>query len=354
MPKMIGLNGFITAEQMRALAEFVPTNREEYLKYNQLAYNLKLNTALPTTVHIETTNKCNQTCVMCQHPDMKRHVTSIDEEVALKAIDECAEFGVYSTHFFFFGEPFLNRRTIEYIKYAKEKGIPVVSVTTNLTSIKNTELERMVTEGLDSVHISFEGIDPDNYARIRGTDSYHRVVRNLEKLLAFKKEHSSEKPWISLTYVRTNETDDQLNQFKSEWKEKVNNFHISPQFDYLGRAAIRKDQEFVNSERILDRGEEGRLPCRQLWLRLVVLSNGELVPCSQNMDGELTIGNIKETTIKEAWQGKKMAELRQQHLVNRIKKDCVCYKCIDWDWSGKVDERPELNGGSIEPLVLKG
>lgn len=346
------INDFMTAEHLKALSDFAPTTREEYQKYNQIAYNLKLNTRIPTTVHIEPTNKCNQTCIMCQHPDMKRDAHHIEDDIAIKAIDQCAEFGVYAVHFFFFGEPFMNRQTIDYIKYAKEKGIPVVSVTTNLTTIKKEELERMVTEGLDSVHISFEGLDRDNYHRIRGTDSFNKVVRNLETLLEFKKKHNSEKPWVSLTYVKTDESDEQIAAFKEDWKDKVNNFHISPQFDYIGRAEIRKTQLDPNSGKIMDRSLEDRLPCRQLWLRLVVLSNGELVPCSQNIDGELSIGNIKDVTIEEAWQGERMAELRKQHVTNRIDKGCICSKCIDWDWSGKVDERPELAKQDVRNLVL--
>lgn len=338
------INNVLAAFEFRDLAEFVPKTREEYQNINQIAYNLKLNTLLPTTVHIEPTNKCNQTCVMCVHPDMKRDVTFVDDDVALKAIDECARFGIYSVHFFFFGEPFMNRKTVEYIKIAKQKGIPMVSVTTNLTTIKDAEIEQLVTSGLNSIHISFEGLDRETYKRIRGTDSYERVLRNMDRLHHYKQKHRSESPWISLTYVRTEEVDEQIEAFKSTWQDRVNSIHVSPQFDYIGRAPIRKTQGDPNSESILDRNKEERLPCRQLWLRLVVLSNGELVPCSQNIDGELSIGNIKDMTIAEAWQGDKMLELRAQHLTNRIPDSCVCSECIDWDWSGRFDNRPKLKG----------
>ncbi len=346
------INGFMTAEEVKALAKFVPGTREEYQKYNQLAYNLKLNTALPTTVHIEPTNDCNQTCVMCVHPDMKRTAQNIDGDVAMKAINECADFGIYAVHFFFFGEPFMNRRTVDYIKHAKERGIPLVSVTTNFTTIKSSEIEALVTSGLDSIHISFEGRDRESYRAIRGTDSYNKVIRNLDKLREYKAKHGSESPWISMTYVRTSETDEQIEDYMDMWRDRVNHFHISPQFDYIGRAPIRQSQDDPNSGQIMDRDLTERLPCRQLWLRLVVLSNGELVPCSQNIDGELSIGNIKDMTIAEAWQGDKMADLRAQHLVNKIDPSCVCSKCIDWDWSGRVDERPTLEKGQVQDLVL--
>ncbi|MAH84581.1 MAG: hypothetical protein CBB68_09650 [Rhodospirillaceae bacterium TMED8] len=335
------IKNVLAAHEFRDLAAFVPKSRNEYQEINQIAYNLKLNTQLPTTVHIEPTNKCNQTCVMCVHPDMQRSVTFIEDEIANKAIDECAKFGIYSVHFFFFGEPFMNRKTIKYITRAKRKGIPMVSVTTNFTTIKDSEIEELVTSGLNSIHISFEGIDRQTYRDIRGTDSYERVLRNLNRLYHFKEVHRSESPWISLTYVRTEESDKQIEAFQSAWRDKVNSIHISPQFDYIGRAPIRKKQVDLNSENIMDRSREKRLPCRQLWLRLVVLSNGELVPCSQNIDGELSIGNIKEMTIAEAWQGDKMLELRAQHLVNRIPDSCVCSTCIDWDWSGRFEGRPK-------------
>ncbi len=345
------ISDFLTAEQIQALSGFIPRTREEYQRFTQLAYNLKLNTKIPLTVHIEPTNKCNQTCVMCVHPDMKRHVDFIEEDIAIKAIDECAELGVYATHFFFFGEPFMNRKTIEYIKYAKEKGIPLVSVTTNFTTIKDSEIERLVTDGLDSIHISFEGRDRESYLKIRGTDSYEKVIRNLDRLLHYKEKHGRKNPWVSMTYVRTSETDEQIEEYKAKWQDRVNHFHISPQFDYIGRAPIRKEQVAPNSGSIMVRGQENRLPCRQLWMRLVVLSNGELVPCSQNIDGELSVGNIRDMTIAEAWQNEKMALLRGQHITNSIPKSCVCSGCIDWDWSGRVDDRQTLGRSDIQQLL---
>ena len=339
---MKSIQNMFAAYELRDLATVTAKNRQEYLDANQIAYNLKLNTGAPTTVHIEPTNTCNQTCVMCVHPDMQRPENFIDPDLALKAIDQCAEFGVYAVHFFFFGEPFLNRKTVDYIRLAKQKGIPLVSVTSNFTSIKDSEIERLVVDGLDSIHISFEGLSREKYADIRGTDSYERVLRNLDRLYHFKARHKSASPWISLTYVRTEETDADIETFQNRWKDKVNSIHISPQFDYLGRAPLRASQGAPNSEGILDRGTDDRLPCRQLWLRLVVLSNGELVPCSQNIDGELSLGNLNDMTIADAWQGDKMMDLRAQHLTNRIPDECVCSGCIDWDWSGRVDTRPKV------------
>ena len=47
------ISDFLTAEQIQALSGFIPRTREEYQRFTQLAYNLKLNTKIPLTVHIE-------------------------------------------------------------------------------------------------------------------------------------------------------------------------------------------------------------------------------------------------------------------------------------------------------------
>ena len=78
------------------------------------------------------------------------------------------------------------------------KSIPMVSVTTNFTTIKESEIERLVTSGLDTVQISFEGLDRETYKNIRGTDSYDRVLRNLDLLYKYKEKHKSKSPWIGL------------------------------------------------------------------------------------------------------------------------------------------------------------
>lgn len=339
------ISAFLTARELYELSRFIPKTRDDYLKYMQVVYNLKLSTPFPLIVHIETTNKCNLHCRMCQHPDMKRAPMDIPDKLAIKAIDECASLRAsWFLHFFFFGEPFLNKKTIDYMYYAREMGIENISVTTNFTTISPKELKALVELPLTSITISFEGISKERYKAIRGRDYYLTVKKNIEDLIQYKKALKSDAPWITITYVRTDETDEEIEEFKREWREKVNAIHISPQFDYLGRSQLsrQRSKAQINSERILERDPERRQPCRQLWLRLVVMSNGEIVPCSQNMDGELSLGNIKDMTLHEAWTGERLNQLRMQHIMNKYDEDCVCKRCIDWDWSGRVDKRPRL------------
>ena len=97
--------------------------------------------------------------------DLGGSIHSIDEAVALKVIDECAAARqLWFLHFFFFGEPFLNPKTVDYIGYARERGVRNLSVTTNLTCIDEGTLRKLIAHRVTSVHVSFEGLDRERYA----------------------------------------------------------------------------------------------------------------------------------------------------------------------------------------------
>ncbi len=342
------ITDFLDARYLSDLRTFIPTTRDEYLKHLQTVYNLKVPTQFPFVVHIEPTNICNQSCIMCCHPTMKRETKYIDPAFVKKALDECAIMQPWTVHFFFFGEPFLNKHTMEYIRYAKQVGIRQTSVTTNLAALDKNGIDELIFSGINSIHISFEGLNKEHYNLIRGKDHYDKVLENLTYLLKRKKEENLDNLWISLTYVQTIESNEEVEQFRLTWKDRVNNIHISPQFEYRNgssdgsrRQKIATIQETRNDGNLLFTDNEHRVPCRQLWTRLVVLSNGELVPCSQNIDGELSLGNIQNISIQEAWTGIEMANLRSQHICNiyNDKRGEICAKCSDWDWSGKIDDR---------------
>lgn len=347
---------FVPSGYLAGLRHYSPAARDEYLSLLQKIYNYKVHTPFPLVLHIEPTNDCNQTCRMCCHPTQKRAVTHTTDEIVEKAIMEAAIFKPWSTQFFFFGEPFLNKRIFNYIEMAKKFELKNISTTTNLTAITKSKVNYIPSSGLDSIHISFEGLNREHYKLVRGKDTYEKAKRNIYELINAK-ERSNSKLWISLTYVKTTESEEQITSFKDEWRHLVNDIHISPQFEYRNggingerRQSISKIQFYRNTGDIMYTKNEDRVPCRQLWTRLVVTSNGEMTPCSQNIDAELSLGNIKSMSINEAWTGRAMQELRMQHLANEFTSCAgkVCEMCTDWDWSGRVDVRPNNNSHTLK------
>ena len=85
----------------------------------------------PAVVRLETTNACNARCIICPHREMQRPITTMDDGLYARLIDQCAAAGCREVHLHNFGEPLMDKRIEDRIAYAKQKGIRRVKIFCN-------------------------------------------------------------------------------------------------------------------------------------------------------------------------------------------------------------------------------
>jgi radical SAM protein with 4Fe4S-binding SPASM domain len=75
-------------------------------------------------------------------------------------------------------------------------------------------------------------------------------------------------------------------------------------------------------------------PCIQPWERINFLYNGDVNICCGDVEGELIVGNIKESSIRQLWYGKRAKEIRKLHVSLAFDTLKVCQVCsgINADW----------------------
>ena len=78
-------------------------------------------------------------------------------ELYKKIIEECVNLKVPSIKLNWRGEPLLNSKISEFIKYAKQKGILEVSINTNAVTLTEEKSEKLIKSGLDVIIFSFDG-----------------------------------------------------------------------------------------------------------------------------------------------------------------------------------------------------
>ncbi|MCD5397809.1 SPASM domain-containing protein, partial [candidate division NPL-UPA2 bacterium] len=54
---------------------------------------------------------------------------------------------------------------------------------------------------------------------------------------------------------------------------------------------------------------------------------GEVSLCCLDYDGKEILGNLKNQTIKEIWQGPSLRKIRQKHLTGEFQKLGICREC---------------------------
>ena len=78
--------------------------------------------------------------------------------------------------------------------------------------------------------------------------------------------------------------------------------------------------------------------CILPFTHLSTRPNGDITPCCRSRE---TLGNIKEMTLEEAWNGEKQQELRRQ-LLNGEQAP-LCYQCWDMEKQGSMSLRQSMN-----------
>jgi radical SAM protein with 4Fe4S-binding SPASM domain len=70
-----------------------------------------------------------------------------------------------------------------------------------------------------------------------------------------------------------------------------------------------------------------RMPCPGLWKTPVIRWDGELMACCADIDGEISVGSLRDATFDELWFGEAMTNYRMLHIEGRFEEIPKCWSC---------------------------
>ncbi len=148
-------------------------------------------------------------------------------------------------------------------------------------------LERVaeVADNSVSLIVELDADDEDTYRRIRGR-GFHEAQRFVEQALALFGER------CHLQAVRMNLNEEHLETYYRRWKERTPNVIIQKYDDCAGRLPARK---------VVDLSPLQRLPCWHLKRDVVVLIDGSVPMCKQDLDLKGRLGNAFEDGLEAVW-----------------------------------------------------
>lgn len=88
---------------------------------------------------------------------------------------------------------------------------------------------------------------------------------------------------------------------------------FNPLIDYLG-----KDEDIVYVD---------EFACPQIYQRLVIGSDGKVMLCANDEDGNYLLGDINLQSVYEIWHGERINKIRELHSLGKFKDVDVCRKC---------------------------
>ncbi len=268
-----------------------------------------------TKLDIETYNVCNLRCVMCPYPDMTREKVLMSMELFKKVIDDATTNRIKGVCLNFYNEPLLDPLLFERINYAKSKGLNVM-FNSNGCLLTEEKTNALLDSGLDSISFSFDAATKETYEKTRVGGDFEKTKSNIIELIKERNGRGLGKPSVAVYFVAQKDNYQEISKFKSFWKEFADEVHIGWVDARRTEGLLPEDLKLKKSRHIY--------PCRSIFQRMVVMSNGKVALCCVDYDGSTVLGDLNEQTINEVWNSNNIKKLRELHLNGQGDKMNLC------------------------------
>lgn len=307
------------------LAKRLGTEFTKYREILEAAARFEAEPEFPVHLDLETTYVCNLRCIMCTHgtPEKRpRRPALMDFELFRSVIDEGEKYGLRAIGLDQEGDPLLHPRLKEFIDYACSKGVSDIMINTNALVLDEHKTDMLLHSGLSRIHFSLDAYTKETYDKIRIGSDFDKVKNNILSFCERKRELEMELPVTRVSFVKMSINEHELEDFVSFWSQHV---------DFI---AI---QEFNNPypndknlEKLMPKSREKQddYHCTQPWFRMVVLTDGSVLPCCLiGYSRFMKVGDAHRAKLYDLWNSEKVKELRKIHKQGEFYKNSVCKLC---------------------------
>lgn len=266
---------------------------------------------LPMTISFEPTTACNLRCPECPSGlrIFTRETGNLKEDFFRATIDDLYKDLMYLI-FYFQGEPYINPKFLDMVKYASDKGIYTIT-STNGHFLNDDNARKTIESGLDRLIISVDGTTQEVYENYRKEGNLEAVLQGARNVVKWKKQLNSSTPHLIFQFLVVKPNEHQIPEIYKLAKEigidevKLKTAQV---YDYEhGNELIPEQQKYSRYSKQNDgtyRVKNQLLNhCWKLWHACVITWDGLVVPCCFDKDATHRLGNLKELKFRDIWQG---------------------------------------------------
>ncbi len=258
----------------------------------------------------------------------------LEEGFFKRTIDELQGHLLYLT-FYFQGEPYLNPRFLEMVKYASSRNI-YTSTSTNAHYLNDENAKETVLSGLDRLIISIDGTTQETYESYRIGGSLSKVIEGTKKIVKWKRELKSRTPHIVFQFLVVKPNEHQIEDVKV-LAEKLGveevKFKTAQVYDFENGNSLIPDNTKYSRYKKNAAGKfqlKNKLlnHCWKLWHSSVITWDGSVVPCCFDKDAAHQFGYLKSNSFEEVWRNQKYDSFRAALIQSRSEID-ICKNCTE-------------------------
>jgi len=298
---------------------------EEFCTYKKIS-------KFPPHLEIELNYSCNLRCPMCTwsaETMIEKKEDWFKFEEYEKLIDEAVTNGTKSIRLCYVNEPLIRQDLDQFVKYAADKGILDIIITTNGTLLTKNISKKLINAGITKVNVSLDAFTEETYEKVRVGGDFNITKQNILDFIEVRNQLGKKIPKLKVSFVRTKINDHEKNDFLEYWKDKVDGIGVQNMLNPFttGRFKDEKKKDVLEIEE--GRKENKDFKCPEPNKRMTLRGNGDVIGCCSLAAMDMVVGNLKNNSLKEIWNNEKMEELRKIHQNGEYEKNPICKACID-------------------------
>ena len=304
------------------------------LPYSQLANTNRtplinlLPLSMPISLHIEPTNVCNFRCVSCpqclqDYKQVTGYYQKMDMELYEKIINDVKAMGRPKViKLFGYGEPMLHPQLPRMVELAKTVA-DRVEFTSNCTVLTEKMAQRLIDAKLDYLRCSIYSnnqTEHDKFTQVKF--DIDRIYNNIKRL---RQMRTGDYPYIYVKMFETT-TPHEAELFKEKYKDIA---------DEVAFEIIHNMSGYDGIEAKLGIDIPARTPksiCPLPFYMTSIGANGDVTVCCIDWSFSSKVGNIKEQSLSEIWNGEPLRKFQRLMLAGRSHEYASCKSCT-WSWS---------------------
>ena len=289
----------------------------------------------PRSVKIELTSNCNYRCGFCAHRLRMKQRDDMDPALYRRLVDEMLDAGVTELGLFFIGESFLCEWLPDAVRYAKDRGMPYVFLTTNGSLATPQKVRACLEAGLDSLKFSMNYADVAQFVEIANVKP--RLWRtSVENLMAARRVRD-EGGYACRLYASSIQYDGEqqvrMLELVDEIRPYVDEHYWLPLYS-MGSLATQREEELGYRPIAGNQGRLGNLreplPCWSAFTEGHITHDGKLSACCFDAGDKWTMADLTQVGFMEGWNSAAFQALRRAHLKKDVSgticEDCVAYR----------------------------
>jgi len=253
-------------------------------------------------LQIETTTYCNAVCWFC--PNSEIATTRMTDKMLYGIVDSTRGLNVVYRPVGL-GEPFGDSRMVKLCKYMKEDPTAQVEIHTNGELVTEKVMEN-VKDYVDVIRFSIDGFKKETFDVSRGID-FDIVNANAKSFL-----ENAPNVEVQVRMINLPGTEDEQQDFLDYWNGIRKGCALITE---LYNHPWEKQTESLN------------LPCKKVYDEAFIYAKGGVHLCPWDFHSKSIIGNVKDDSIVNIWNGALYDKYRNFLADGRRDQIELCSRC---------------------------